>query len=410
MLEDALRDTFATQATSGPAAVGRAMADQAIARAVVHRRRVRAGSMLAGVMAIVITGIVTFTVVDDRRSPAGPGRRPLAGGPVTPTALTTPTPHHTLNASSEPLEVVANGEIYTEGGTTAHLALPAHTNGAAVRSAYHADDGYLVVTAQPDDTGQQLLLLDKGGTSKVLVDSASTIAVSDDGDKVAWRTGNTMSVADRQPDTSKLDASQSSPAPDRGVPVAFVGGDVVLGRTAQSGAGMDAYDLWYPDHQGAYEQSWDEDVLRIFGVLADGSALFAQVRDKDDATKVCLARLVPDQPFKETDRVCGLPQPAVQGGGIAPDGRFLAYPVADGSHVAIVDLQQAFKDSPQAPRTVDLGVTFDPATVRLVWLGPHSAVVDTGGSFVTIDPTQPTKVEPPQANNGGKVLVQPLNP
>jgi len=409
MLEDALRDAFAFQAGSGPDAVGRAMADRAISQAAVHRRRMHAGSVIAGVMALVITGVVSFTVLD-RRASTGPGRRPIAGGPALPTFVTTPASRRAVDASSapEPLEVVSNGEIYTEGSTTEHLALPAHTNGAAVRSAYHADDGYLVVTAQPGDTGQQLLLLDKGGASKVLLASASTIAVSDDGDKVAWRSGDTMSVADRQPDTSTLDPPQTVQAPDRGVPVAFFGPDVVLGRTAKSGTGMDAFDLWYPDHQSTFTQSWDEGVVRIFGVLSDNSALFAQVRDPDDATKVCLGRLVPDQPFKETDRACLLPQPAAQGGGIAPDGRFLAYPAADGTNIVIVDLSQVFKTTPKA-RTLDLGVTFDPATVRLVWLGPHTAVVDTGGTFVTIDPTALTKVEP-QPNSSGKVLVQPLNP
>jgi hypothetical protein len=408
MLEDALRDAFANQATSGPADGGQSMADRAIARAVTHRRRRHAGSVIAGVLALVITGIVSFTVVDGR---GGPPSRPLAGGPVWPTILATSMSPWAVDPSRdpEPLEVVSNGEIYTEGSKTAHLALPAHTNGAAVRSAYHADDGYLVVTAQPDDSNQQLLLLDKAGDSKVLLSAASTIAVSDDGAKVAWRYGNLMSVADRKPSTSTLDAPLTVQAPDRGVPVAFIGPDVVLGRTAQSGTGMDAFDLWDPDQQATYTQSWDPGVVRIFGALADGSALFAQVRDAHDATKVCMARLVPDQPFKETDRACVLPQPAAQGGGVAPDGRYLVYPAADGTHVVIVDLEQVFNGTP-VPRVVDLGVKFDPATVRLVWLGPRTAVVDTGGSFVTIDPTQPTKVEPAQANNGGKVLVQPLNP
>lgn len=410
MLEDALRETFADQVSARPSTVGQSLADRAIARAVTHRRRTRAGTVLAGVMVLVITGVVSFNAVDVRKGPTGPGRKALAGGPVLPTLTTEPSPTGTPVATPapEPLEVVANGEIYTEGSATAHLALPAHTNGAAVRSAYHADDGYLVVTAQPD-TSQQLLLLDKGGDSKVLLNSASTIAVSGDGDKVAWREGTTMSVANRQPDTSTLAATQTAAAPDRGIPVAFVGPDVVLGRTAQSGTGMDAFDLWHPDQQSTYTQSWDEDVLRVFGVLTDGSALFAQVRPDGDADQVCVARLIPDQPFKETDRACGLPQPAPQGGGISPDGRYLVYAAADGQNVAVVDLKQVFKGTPKA-RLADLGTTFDPTTVRVVWLGPQTAVVNTGGSFVTVDPTQPSKVESPQANNGGKVLVQPLNP
>ena len=214
-----------------------------------------------------------------------------------------------------------------------------------------------------------------------------------------------MSVAGRQPDKPTLNDQFTIKAPPLSFPAAFLGANVVFARSKAAGGGVDAFDLWYPDHVGGYTENWDTTIVRTFGERVDGGALYAQVRDGTDASKICIALLVPAAPFKVTAKTCGLPAPAADGGGVSPDGHWLAYPVANATQVAMFEVKDLFGSSPK-PRLWDLKTD----STRTVWLGPSSLVVDAGGTFVTLDPSQPTKAESAQGSSTGKVLIEPLAP
>jgi hypothetical protein len=409
MIEDALRDTFAARAAGGPPpdAAERALAraELAIVGAMRVRRRHQLGTALAGVVVLAIASTVTlqvlytgsgrptYSVSDQALPPRVGSTSPAATGPANGGASPT-------NTAPLPIEVVSGGEIFTEGKSQVHLTLPVNGGPSTISRAYRIRDGYLVVEELPN-LAQRLLLLDKAGNSWELLKSAAAIAVSSTGDKVAWRTGDDMSVADRQPDKPALGQPFTTKAPQLGAPVSFLGANVVVGRSKADGSGLDAFDLWYPTRN--YTESWDESVVRTFGTRPDGSAMYAQVRDATDPTKICLALLVPAQPFKVSAKSCGVPEPAGAGGGVSPDGRWLAYPVATVAQIAMLDLKQVFSGTPK-PQVWNLKT----ASARTVWLSPNALVVDTGGKFVTLDPNQPTKQEPAAGSSTGKVLIEPL--
>jgi hypothetical protein len=402
MIEDALRETFAAHAGQGPQDVvgdhARRRAEAAMLRAARTRQRRAMGSALAGVLIVALVSLATFQAVTSRARSESPilnadGDRGAASPAEHPDANADPSPE--TPETPMPIEMVSGGEIYKEDKTTLHLSLP---DKSQPESIYKATDGYLVIVAL-QSAGQQLLLLDGRGNQKVLLPSVQRIVVSPSGDRVAWLLGDTLSVASRRTDQPALDQPQEIPAPAQSEPVAFIGANVVLGRTKVDGTGSDGFDLWYPDHQ-AYVPSWDPDVLRILGARKDGKAVYAQVRGDDDST-MCLAVLLPAQPFSITDERCGLPLPDSVDGGMSPDGHWLAYPVAGSAQVAVLDVT-SLGDAPK-PRLVNLKSNCS----RVFWVGDNSLVVDAGGRFVAIDPRQ-GKQETAQGKSDGTVPIEPL--
>ena len=404
MIEDALRETFAARAGQGPQDVvgdhARGRAEAAMLRAGRIRQRRAMSSALAGVLIVALVSLATFQAVTSRarsdaptvnadgdRSVPSPADHPNAGAEQSPSTTDTPMP----------IEMVSGGEIYKEDKTTLHLSLPAKSQPESI---YKATDGYLVIVAL-ESTGQQLLLLDGRGNQKVLLASVQRVVVSPSGNRVAWLIGDTLAVANRRTDSPALDQAQEIPAPAQSAPVAFIGADVVLGRTKLDGTGPDGFDIWYTEHK-TYEPAWDPDVLRILGPRKDGKALYAQVRSDDDST-MCLAVLLPAQPFSITDRRCGLPLPDSVDGGISADGHWLAYPVAGAAQVAVLDLSDSLADAPK-PRLVNLKA----GCSRVFWVGANSLVVDVDGRFVAIDPRQ-GKQETAQGKSDGTVPIEPLS-
>ena len=87
----------------------------------------------------------------------------------------------------------------------------------------------------------------------------------------------------------------------------------MLGR--EEGAG---FDVWYSGR--TYTESWDDTVVRIFGVHPDTKSIYAEIKPADKDEPMCLALLALDQPFKVVQRRCGLPVAAKAGGRVSPDG------------------------------------------------------------------------------------------
>jgi hypothetical protein len=424
MIEDALRETFAAHAGQGPQDVAgehaRSRAEAAMQRAGRIRQRRTMSSALAGVLIVALVSLATFQAVTSRSQKTGPaldaaGDLGASQPPVAPEPSSGEFPPTT--DSPMPIEMVSGGEIYKEDKTTLHLALPEKSQPESI---YKATDGYLVIVAlagasagtsasasadtsagaSTSPSQQQLLLLDGRGNQKVLLRAVQRIVVSPSGDRVAWLSDRTLAVATRRPGQSTLDDQLQIPAPAQSVPVAFIGANVVLGRSKVDSTGVDGFDLWYPSHS-SYVESWDPQVLRILGPRQDGKAVYAQVRG--DTNAVCLAVLLPAQPFTVTEQRCGLPEPGSVDGGMSPDGRWLAYPVDGSAQVAVLDLMSGLAGMPK-PRLVDLKAD----CARVFWVGDNSLVVDTNGRFVAIDPRQPGQQETAQGKSDGTVPIEPL--
>ncbi|MFC4047333.1 hypothetical protein ACFO1B_53770 [Dactylosporangium siamense] len=406
MIEDALREAFAAKAgTKPPGSLGD-IADVAIRNAGRIRRRRRAGvTGFAAFIVMAVAAVATFHAV----SPGGPADTVAQPDLGTHTAEPQATPNTQTVPPATGKEVgVFDGQQGQESQTV-RLKLPDNGNVAA---AYKAKDGYLVVNTESDGD-KQLVLQDEHDNQKVLVDKASNIAVAKDGKKVAWAQEGRMTVAARTttpgattnvtksaPAEQGLTEQESIDVPQTAVPVTFVGSDLVIGR--EEGAG---FDVWYSGR--AYKQSWDATVVRIFGTHPDTHSVYAEVKPVDSDAPMCLALLTLGQPFKVTQRRCGLPMAAKAGGGrVSPDGQWLAYPVEGLKQVAVLDLTKIFTDA--AAKTWTKTWTLK-VTTKTVWMNATTFVVDSGGKFRAIIATAAEgSTAEPLVESEDVVLIEPL--
>jgi hypothetical protein len=397
MLEDELRGTFAAKAGAPPprslASLDGA-ADAAIRGAGRVRRRRRAVSTgLTGFVAVALASIAVAHVL----MPGQTAGIPQAGESGMTAHSEQATSQMPTGRSVPPAE--ANHEVDAIGSSAqaakkVRLQLP---DKGTVAAAYQAKDGYLVVNTQPSGD-QQLVLQDENDKQQVLVPQASNITVAKDGDQVAWAAEGQMNVGTRTADNKQIITSNSVDVPVTAVPVTFVGSDLVLGREEGQG-----FDVWYTARN--YDPKWDLTVLRVFGAHPDGKSLYAEVKAADPEKPMCLALLLLGQPFKLSEKVCGLPPAAKAGGRISPDGHWFAYPVDGAKQVAILDLKTVFDGSkPKLWNNLAVGG-------KTVWLNPTTFVVDNGTKFLALDPTGTVgKVETIDEASAGVVLIEPLAP
>lgn len=395
MIEDALREAFAAKAGTAPPRSLDGIADVAIRNAGrIRRRRRTAVSGFAAFVVMAVAAVATFHVL----TPSAPGDTVAQTDP----GRQTTQPAGTADTQTAPPAVakeVPAIDGQAQPSQTVRLKLP---DNGTVAAAYKAKDGYLVVNTGGGGGNKQLVLQDEHNNQEVLVKKASDIAVAKDGDKVAWAQEGTLTVASRSttsgaasPTTPpKLTQQATAEVPQSAVPVTFVGPNLVLGR--EEGAG---YDVWYSGR--AYTESWDPDVLRIFGVHPDAKSVYAEVKPVDEEKSMCLALLALDQPFKVVQRRCGLPVAAAAGGRVSPDGNWLAYPVQGLKQVAVLDLTKIFTGA--AAKTWTLNVT-----TKTVWMNASTFVVDSGGKFRAITPTVAGTSESLNTESEGVVLIEPL--
>jgi hypothetical protein len=404
MIEDALREAFATKAGTKPPTSLDGIADVAIRNAGRIRRRRRAGvTGFAAFIVMAVAAVATFHVVN-QGGPADTVAQPDLG---TQTSEPRATPNTQTAPPAENREVPAlDGQAQQSQNVT--LKLP---DNGTVAAAYKAKDGYLVVNTESDGD-KQLVLQDEQNNQKVLVDKASNIAVAKDGKKVAWAQDGKMTVAARTttpgattnvtksaPAEQGLTEQESTDVPQTAVPVTFVGADLVIGREEGEG-----FDVWYSGR--AYKESWDATVVRIFGTPPDTRSVYAEVKPVDGNAPMCLALLTLGQPFKVAQRRCGLPMAAKAGGGrVSPDGHWLAYPVEGLKQVAVLDLTKIFTDAAAKTwtKTWKLNVT-----TKTVWMNATTFVVDSGGKFRAIIPTAAEDAAEPLSGSEGVVLIEPL--
>ncbi|MEV0136477.1 hypothetical protein AB0H83_49650 [Dactylosporangium sp. NPDC050688] len=401
MIEDALREAFAAKAGTEPPRSLDGIADVAIRNAGrIRRRRRTAVTGFAAFVVMAVAAVATFQVI----APSTPG------GPIAQSDTGRQTTQPQATAGTQTAPPAAAKEVPAIDGQaqpsqTVRLKLP---DNGTVAAAYKAKDGYLVVNTGGGGGNKQLVLQDEHDNQQVLVKKASDIAVAKDGDKVAWAQEGMMTVASRSTTSGagspnpastappKLTQQATAEVPQSAVPVTFVGPNLVLGR--EEGAG---YNVWYPGRE--YTESWDPDVLRIFGVHPDAKSVYAEVRPVEDEKSMCLALLALDQPFEVVQWRCGLPVAAKAGGGrVSPDGKWLAYPVEGLKQVAVLDLTKIFTGG--AVKTWTLNVT-----TKTVWMNASTFVVDSGGKFCAITPTAAAGTfESLNTESEGVVLIEPL--
>ncbi|GAA1562092.1 hypothetical protein GCM10009827_099440 [Dactylosporangium maewongense] len=396
MIEDALREAFKAKAGTAPPTPLNGIADVAIRNAGrVRRRRRVAASGFAAFVVMAVAAIATFHIVGQ-----GSPSAPVAQGDHDPQSS---QPQATLTTQTAPPAVgkevpAIDGDA--QPSTTVRLKLP---DNGTVAAAYKAKDGYLVVNTEADGD-KQLVLQDDHDKQQVLVKKASNIAVAKGGDKVAWAQEGKVTVATRTTTDDKTKKQQlteqvTADVPETAVAVGFVGSDLLLGR--EEGAG---YDVWFSGR--AYTQSWDDNVVRIFGVDPGTKSVYAEVKTGDKDERMCLAMLTLDQPFTVAQRRCGLPVAAKAGGRVSPDGHWLAYPVDGLKQVAMLDLTKVFDAA-----TVAAAVKTWPLTVttKTVWMNATTFVVDSGGKFRVITPTGAAGFsEPLNVESDGVVLIELL--
>jgi hypothetical protein len=310
LIEDELRDTFATRVRHPPAVQD--VADRAIRAGGRIRRRRTALSAAAVVVSVVLAGAGATVVADTQRADTGV-HVPPPSGPALP-------------GSARPtIDVLFANEIITSDARSIKLAgLP------PARRAYRIDEGWLVQTFSSERQSYGLYLVDLDERVTHLVDGRQ-IVVSPDGTQVGWSKDGTVSVA--RLGHGRLSGTRKTTGTGSLGPVGFVAEGILLGG-APPGGDVVRYDMWFPG-MGKY-RAGPQRVGRTFGPTADGKLLFGLVGEK----KPCLAEIDPNS-LRAIRSACvpGLtPNDAVFP---SPDGRWLA--VAGPDRVDLLDLSRIWK-------------------------------------------------------------------
>jgi hypothetical protein len=360
-IEDALRDTFAAEVTAPPALEG--VADRAISQAGrIRRTRVGVATAVA-MVAIVLTGGVAVAL-----HIGGPIKAPAAAPNGLPGALT-PWP------AAAPVDLLVGDQIRTPDGRRIPLA-----ETAAPLRAYRVGDGWLVEGQDVGATDHSLWDVRPDGTTRRLI-SGIGVAVSPDGLRVAWATGDLLKVANLI-DGRLVDNQQTGGR--RGlVPYAFAGEAVLL--TAQDyvykGTGAPPFDLWFPS-RGAYVPG-PTPKNPVYGMgLAPTGRLLGMVAvgpQGPDGREYCLAELDLDS-LKLTRHVCGLPISPVASISVSPDGHYGLITTDD--HLVLIDLDRVY-DTPMV-----LGQWY-PGAGAIAWLDADTAVVGSGLDLTLIKTSGP---------------------
>jgi hypothetical protein len=211
-------------------------------------------------------------------------------------------------------------------------------------SGYQTCDGWLVRGYGNGVDTLSLWLVTPTGTLRPIVDKADApVAVGSDGRRLAWRSAGKLYYGHVDP-AGKAVVDKSSPAPDRGAPIAagpMGASSVVLGYS-ETGGGVDHHDAWSPS-LGDYVPTWDKsvDVRAVYSPgLADGTYL-GLVQGPAGPKDACLAVMNPKDNLKATRKACGFVTQIDTNGAVSPDAHWLAM-LAGTGQIALVDLTKVF--------------------------------------------------------------------
>ena len=342
-------------------------AARAIAGAAAVRRRHTVLAVGAAVVALVaaVSGGVAL-----HDTGTGPGLPPSTGAPVPASPSLSPTVAPSLPAVGLSALVENNSYLLTPRGELLWLSKMEAQPGRA----YQTADGWLVnslATGPADPTGKLWLFRPDGSAHKLLDGVDGDGVVSSDGRRLAWLGGGKLNLGHLD-DSGALVTDATSPAPERGYPLAIAGSAVLLGYTA-TGGGIDNFDVWVPQ-RGRYTAAWDKaqsnGIVGVFGATADGRWLIGNVLASPGSggKGTCLGRLDPMDSLRVVARACGLPE-AHEWGTVSPDGHWLAYQSNDAAsrvQITVLDLTTVF----QQPK---VAVTWQPEAAG-IWVGPDTMV------------------------------------
>jgi hypothetical protein len=360
-IEDVVRQSLADQVRRQPPMTGSAA--RAIAGAAAARRRHTALAVGAAAVALVAVVAGVATLHKRGTAPVLPPATGRPSGSPAPSPSTVPSaPRIGLSA------LVGRDKLLLPDG---RLLSVSGVGGAGARVAYQTRDGWLVEGfggAGPDS--ESLWLFAADGTARQLVDHTSGAIVAPDGERLAWRTGTTLTVAHL--DAGHNLVTDAKTQVDRGFPQLFAGTAVILGYT-ETGGGIDGWDVWVPQ-RGAYSPSWSttqaNGIGQVFTPTADGRwviGLVAASPGSGDKAS-CLARMDPLDTLRVVATACGLPV-ARDWASLSPDGHWLAYTSADQGYLTqlvLVDATTMFQQQKLAGTWPD--------TLGGIWTGPDTMV------------------------------------
>jgi len=299
-----------------------------------------------------------------------------------PTLAASATPSRSVGATPSPggrravipteaplVDIVVASDLSTAGGE----ALDLSPVGAVVR-AQRVAGGWLVVgVASP--AAKTLWFVTRSGPPKAIVSDVDAVALSPDGQRIAWRKQTQLYAATVS--GGQLSTRVQTAAPVEATPVGFVGIAVLMRR---DGDGATGYDLWWPSSPDPYRASWDTTVIGHYGVMPDGHTVVGQVSVAGSA-RPCLGLLDAARNLAPVRTTCTLPLDPDGQGTLSPDGRWLLVSgegtSAGRSSALAVDLGTAFQQTPAirpaGPPVADATVWTDPQTV--VHLGEQGELV-----------------------------------
>jgi hypothetical protein len=303
--------------------------------------------IVAGLLAV---GIVT-SLVACSKDPAGSGATtgspsvgtelgdaPSAGAP----SAVPPGGSGTANLAPLGVSVIVDRkQLVLPDGTAYPLdAVP----GGAI-SGYQTRDGWLIRGFGNGVDTLSLWLVSVTGVPRVMVDrSDAPVAVAPDGRRIAWRSDGKLYYGRVDP-AAKAVVEKTSPAPERGSPVAVGTDSVVLGYS-ETGGGIDHHDVWFPS-LGDYKPTWDKSahVRAIYGPGRPDGTYLGLVQGPGAAKDICLAVMNPKDSLKATRTACGVVGLLDRHGAVSADGHWLGLLSAStggSGQIAVVDLSTVF--------------------------------------------------------------------
>ena len=212
-------------------------------------------------------------------------------------------------------------------------------------SGYQTRDGWLVGGFGNGIDTLSLWLVTPAGAARPMVDKADApVAVAPDGRRIAWRSGGKLYYGHIDP-SSKSIVDKSSPAPERGAPVA-VGTDSVILGYSETGGGIDHHDVWFPG-LGDYKPTWDKSahVRAVYAPGRSDGTYLGLVQGPAGGKDTCLASMNPKDSLKAAKTACGIVGLIDRHGVVSPDGHWLAIHSADSAgkaQIAVIDLTSVF--------------------------------------------------------------------
>jgi hypothetical protein len=351
--------------------------DDPAGRAIAGARRVRNRRMVTGALAgaaVLVMAIGGLTVLRGHRPEPAPPVGPATVVPTTPGTPAPAAPTATPGGSVVDASLILDRHtlLTGDGGQVALDRIPGGAFGG-----YRTRDGWLINGYGDGFTTVSLWLVRPDRSLHPLVTGASAwVAVAPDGRRFAWRSGGKLHTGHLTGSASVV-IDATSPAPDRGGPLAYTGTAVYIGAT-ETGGGIDRHDVWLPA-RGAYVPSWDNPygVAAVYRVAADGTSFLGLTEQPPGSKQLCLALLDPADRLRPTRSACGVVHTLDRTDPISPDGHWLVVP-GGGSSASVIDLTSVFD-------TKAVAATWQEAGDGGVWVDPTTLVRPDGkGGLVRI--------------------------